>query len=152
MVDELILQQLQTAAKSGAKLNIGLFDQLLPTLLIATSKEIEIYGLTAEKDQLPMVILDTLKQRQALAYALIIEAWSTQFIERAAQYDYRVRDMAPDDRDEVVQIIVVEKDSDSVRFSMAKIKTASTGHRSLMEWIENGPNRKACGAFVITEW
>ena len=152
MVDELILQQLQTAAKSGAKLNIGLFDQLLPTLLIATSKEIEIYGLTAEKDQLPMVILDTLKQRQALAYALIIEAWSTQFIERAAQYDYRVRDMAPDDKDEVVQIIVVEQGNDSVRFSMAKIETSKTGHRSLMEWMENGPNRKACGAFVITEW
>ena len=59
MVEELILQQLHMAAKLGAELNIGLYDQLLPTLLVATPKEIEIYGLTTEKEHLPMVILET---------------------------------------------------------------------------------------------
>jgi len=152
MVDEVILQQLQQAAKFGAELNIGITDQLLPTLLIATPKEIEIYGLTTEKEQLPMVILETLGKRQAQAYALVLEAWSTPFLERAAQYNYRVRDMAPDDRDEVVQVIVAERDNESVRFSMAKIEISPTGQRHLAEWVENGPDRKACGAFVITEW
>ena len=152
MIDEVILQQLHMIAKSGAELNIGLYDQLLPTLLVATPKEIEIYGLTTEKEQLPVVILETLGKRQAQAYALVLEAWSTQFLERAAEYDYRVRDMAPDDRDEVVQIIVAERDNESVRFSMAKIEISPTGQRHLTEWVENGPDRKACGAFVITEW
>jgi len=152
MVDELILQQLQQTAKFGAETNIGLFDQLIPTLLIATTKEIEIYGLTTEKEHLPMVILELLGKRQAVAYALVLEAWSTQFLERAAQYNYRVRDMAPDDRDEIVQIIVAERDNESIRFSIAKIEISPTGHRDLAEWVENGPDRKACGAFVITKW
>ena len=154
MVDGLILQQLQQVAKAGAELNIGLYDQLLPTLLVATPKEIEIYGLTTEKEYLPMVILETLGKRQAQAYALVLEAWSTQFLERAAEYDYRVRDMAPDDRDEVVQIIVAERDNPSVRFSMAKIQISPTGHRHLEKCVENGSDgkAKACGAFVITGW
>ena len=154
MVDGLILQQLQQVAKSGAELNIGLYDQLLPTLLVATPKEIEIYGLTTEKEYLPMVILETLGKRQAQAYALVLEAWSTQFLERAAEYDYRVRDMAPDDRDEVVQIIVAERDNPSVRFSIAKIHISPTVNRHLEKWVENGSDgkAKACGAFVITGW
>jgi len=152
MIDKSILQQLQLLAKSGAETNIGLYDQLLPTLLIATSKGIEIYGLTAEKEYLPMIILKTLEEHQAVAYALVIEAWSTPFLERAAQYNYRVRDMAPDDRDEVVQIIVAERDDESVQFSISKIQTPSTGHRHLTEWVENGATGKACGAFVITKW
>jgi len=152
MVDKLILQQLHMAAKSGAELNVGLYDQLLPTLLVATPKEIEIYGLTTEKEKLPMVILDTLGKRQAQAYALVLEAWSTTFVERAAQYNYRVRDMAPDDRDEVVQIIVAERGIESIRFSMAKIEISLTGQRHLAEWVENGSDGKACGALVITEW
>jgi len=152
MVDELILQQLHHAAKLGAELNIGLCDQLLPTLLVATPKEIEIYGLTTEKEYLPMLILDTLGKRQAQAYALVIEAWSTPFLERAAEYNYRVRDMAPDDRDEIVQIIVTERDNESVRFSIAKIEISPTGHRHLAEWVENGSNGTACGTLVITRW
>lgn len=152
MVDELILQQLQTVAKSGAEINIGLCDQLLPTLLIATSKEIEIYGVDTDKEDLPTVIVETLSKCHAVAYALVIEAWSTPFLERAAQYDYKVRDMAPDDRDEIVQIIVAEQHNKTVRFSIAKIQTLSTGQRHLMEWSENGPDSKACGTFVITEW
>jgi len=152
MADELVLQQLQQAAKSGAELNIGLYDQLMPTLLIATPKDIEIYGLTTEKEHMPMVILELLEERQADAYALVVEAWSTQFLERAAEYNYRVRDMAPDDRDEIVQIIVAERDNELIRFSISKIKIPPTGPRHLTEWIENGPDGKACGSFVITEW
>ena len=152
MVDEVVLQQLQQTAKFGAELNIGLYDQLLPTLLVATPKEIEIYGLTTEKEYLPMVILDTLGKCQAQAYALVIEAWSTPFLERAAEYNYRVRDMAPDDRDEVVQIIVAERDNESVRLSMAKIEISPTGHRHLAEWVESGSNGTACGTLVITGW
>ena len=152
MADELVLQQLQQAAKSGAELNIGLYDQLMPTLLIATPKDIEIYGLTTEKEHMPMVILELLEERQADAYALVVEAWSNQFFERAAEYNYRVRDMAPDDRDEIVQIIVAERDNELIRFSISKIKIPPTGPRHLTEWIENGPDGKACGSFVITEW
>jgi len=152
MIDELILQQIHQAAKFGAETNINICDQLLPTLLVATPKEIEIYGLTTEKEYLPMVILDTLEKRQAQAYALIVEAWSTPFLERAAQYNYRVRDMAPDDRDEVVQIIVAERNNELVRYSVAKIKISSTGNRHLAEWVENEPDGTACGAFVITRW
>ena len=152
MADELVLKQLQQAAKSGAELNIGLYDQLMPTLLIATPKDIEIYGLTTEKEHMPMVILELLEERQADAYALVVEAWSTQFLERAAEYNYRVRDMAPDDRDEIVQIIVAERDNESVRFSIAKIEISPTGHRHLAEWVENGSNGTACGTLVITRW
>ena len=152
MADELVLKQLQQAAKSGAELNIGLYDQLMPTLLIATPKDIEIYGLTTEKEHMPMVILELLEERQADAYALVVEAWSTQFLERAAEYNYRVRDMAPDDRDEIVQIIVAERDNELIRFSIAKIEISPTGHRNLAKWVENEPNGTACGAFVITEW
>ena len=46
MVDGLILQQLQQVAKAGAELNIGLYDQLLPTLLVATPKAVSYTHLT----------------------------------------------------------------------------------------------------------
>ena len=59
--------------------------------------------------------------------------------------------MAPDDRDEVVQIIVAERDDEAARFSIAKIKISPTGTRHLAEWVEN-EDGKACGAFVITGW
>jgi len=152
MVDELILQKLQTAAKVGAEINIGLYDQLLPTLLVATPKEIEIYGVTTDKEDIPAVIVETLRKCHAIAYALVIEAWSTPFLEQAAQHDYKVRDMAPDDRDEIVQIIIAEQHNKAVRFSIAKIQTVATGQRHLMEWSESGPDSKACGTFIITEW
>ena len=147
---------LHNMAQQGAALNIGLTnDDLIPVLIICTDKgELGIYGIAGEDKSLwADIIRQQLQDSHASAYALVMEAWASDFIDNLKRYE-RIRDMPPDDRYEIIQILVVEKNTGVVGGSSAKINRL-TDRRTLGPWrnmteFENLVTQP--GSFIITEW
>ena len=117
---------LTKAAKQGAEFNIKLHpdEDLLPTIILLTKKDvptgaIEVYGFAAEKNQVPAMMLKALVDRQAEAYALVVEAWASSFIEEAKKYDYKIRDMPEDDKYEIVNVFAVSRDKGCLSHSIS---------------------------------
>jgi len=145
---------LHEMAKSGATLNVKADpNDLIPVLILINSKgEVEIYGMVGEdKNEILKMLKTTLTQRDAKLYALVVEAWVTEFPHEAAKYNWRVRDMPPDDKSEAVQIIVVEKDKGCLGRSIAKIERVDEKTRRLHEWKTETPDGIS-GPFVVTHW
>jgi len=145
--------ELQKAAKQGALMNVVTSaEDLLPTLILHSTEddEIHVIGLGMEdKGQLVSAIRQMLVDKQADAYALVLEGWSTSFVDAAIKRDGNVRDMAPEDRFEVANVLTVEKGDDSPRMSVAKIDRLPDGSRRLRKWEEM---KNFDGRFAITEW
>ena len=151
MNSEKLLQGMEIAAKRGAQYNIeALNEELVPTLMILTKNDkIEVAHIDAEKEDIPNVLKEYLTSRQAKAYTLILEAWSTSFIEKAMELNGRVRDMPLDDRFEVTNIIMVKRNEGITKYLSARIDTASDGNRKLRDW-ETGTVQDT--RICITEW
>lgn len=148
--DELI-NGMEIAAKRGAQYNIEVInEELIPTLMILTeNNRIELAHINAEYDEFPSVLEEVLSSTQAKAYALILEAWQTQFVERALELDGRVRDMPPDDRFEVSTLMLVKRNEGLLKYITARIDTQSDGRRTLQDWVPAlVRDQKIC----ITEW
>ena len=147
------VEALYNAAKQGVELNLKIHsDDLIPTLLVSTKSGIELYAIGEEdKEKIPPIILTTLVDRQVDAYAFVIEAWVTPFMEKAKEYNYRVRDMAPEDKSEVVQICAVQRNKGCVGYTVSQIERLDTGKRKLVGWEERNP-QGVFGPFVITNW
>ena len=107
--EEELIQGMEVAAKRGAQYNIeALNEELIPTLMILTKDDrIEIAHIASEREHIPVILKECLITKQAKAYTLILEAWSTNFVEKAIALEGRVRDMPLDDRFEVTNIIMV---------------------------------------------
>jgi len=146
-------ETLYNAAKQGVELNLKIHsDDLIPTLLVYAKSGIELYVIGEEdKEKIPPMILTTLVDRQVDAYALVLEAWVTPFMEKAKKYDYKVRDMPPDDKSEVVQVFAVQRNQGCVGYTVSQIERLDTGKRRLVGWEERNPEG-VFGPFVITNW
>lgn len=145
---------LHDMAQKGAALNITLTpDDLLPTLIVSTENDqLGIYGVSGSKDEIPHTVLHKLQECNAKAYAFITEAWATTFWDEVKKYD-RVRDMPPDDRYEMIQIIVVERDKGIVGGSNAKIDRPRADTRTLGPWTsDNLDDIKLTSDYYVTEW
>jgi len=149
-IEERLIDNIEHAAKRGAKYNIeALNEELLPTLLILTeNNNVEVATIQLEKEQISPMLKQYLVDTQAKAYALILEAWSTVFIERAKDYDYKVRDMPLDDRFEVANVIVVKRDTGIHKYLTARILDVND-RRQLQKW-ENGTVKET--QICVTEW
>ena len=145
--------ELQEAAKKGVLMNvIASPEDLMPTLILHSTEddEIHLFGLQMEdKDQMARAICQTLADRQADAYALVLEGWSTSFLDAALARNGNIKDMAPEDRFEVANILTVEKGDDSPRMSVARIDRLPNGNRRLRKWEEM---KNFDGRFAITDW
>jgi hypothetical protein len=149
--EEELIQGMEVAAKRGAQYNIeALNEELIPTLMILTKDDrIEIAHIAAEREDIPNILKECLITRQAKAYTLILEAWSTNFIEKAMELEGRVRDMPLDDRFEVTNIIMVKRNEGITKYLSARIDTESDGNRKLREWeIGTVQDSRIC----ITKW
>ena len=144
-------ERMEIAAKRGAQYNIeALNEELIPTLMILTKNDkIEVAHIDAEKEDIPNVLKEYLMSKQAKAYTLILEAWSTSFIEKAMALDGRVLDMPLDDRFEVTNIIMVKRNEGITKYLSARIDTASDGNRKLRDW-ETGDVQDT--RICITKW
>ena len=149
--EEELIQGMEIAAKRGAQYNIeALNEELIPTLMILTKDDrIEIAHIAAEREHIPGILKEWLITKQAKAYTLILEAWSTSFVEKAMALDGRVRDMPLDDRFEVTNIIMVKRNEGITKYLSARIDTESNGNRKLREWeIGTVQDSRIC----ITKW
>ena len=145
--------ELQEAAKKGVLFNVVASpEDLMPTLMLhsAEDDEFHVFGLQMKnKDQMIRAIRQALSDKQADAYALVVEGWSTSFLDAALARNGNIKDMAPEDRFEVANVLVVEKGDDSPRMSVARIDRLSDGNRRLRKWEEM---KNFDGRFAITEW
>ena len=149
--EEELIQGMEIAAKRGAQYNIeALNEELIPTLMILTKDDrIEIAHIAAEREDIHVLLKECLITKQAKAYTLILEAWSTNFVEKAIALEGRVRDMPLDDRFEVTNIIMVKRNEGVTKYLSARIDTEFNGKRKLREW-ETGivQDSRIC----ITKW
>ena len=152
MKTQQLIDSLLTVAKDGIRSNIESSDtELLPTMIVLTKdNKYEIYGLAADKTEIPKLMKMTLTQREAKAYVLVLEAWITPFYEEAARYNWNVRDMPDDDKSEVAQAMLVTKDGGCTGYSVATIEHSKNG-RVLQEWKDGIPE-KVEGPFIVTDW
>jgi hypothetical protein len=149
--EEELIQGMEIAAKRGAQYNIeALNEELIPTLMILTKDDrIEVAHIAAEREHIPGILKEWLIIKQAKAYTLILEAWSTSFVEKAMALEGRVRDMPLDDRFEVTNIIMVKRNEGITKYLSARIDTKSDGNRKLREWeIGTVQDSRIC----ITKW
>jgi len=149
--EEELIQGMEVAAKRGAQYNIeALNEELIPTLMILTKDDrIEIAHIAAEREHIPVLLKECLITKQAKAYTLILEAWSTNFVEKAIALEGRVRDMPLDDRFEVTNIIMVKRNEGVTKYLSARIDTEFSGKRKLREW-ETGTVQDS--RICITKW
>ena len=145
--------ELQEAAKKGVLFNVVASpEDLMPTLMLhsAEDDEFHVFGLQLEdKDQMIRAIRQALSDKQADAYALVVEGWSTSFLDAALARNGNIKDMAPEDRFEVANVLTVEKGDDSPQMSVARIDRLPDGNRRLRKWEEM---KNFDGRFAITDW
>ena len=150
--EEELIQGMEIGAKRGAQYNIEVLnEELIPTIMLLTKDDrIEVAHIATEKKEyIPVIIKECLISKQAKAYILILEAWSTSFVEKAMALDGRVRDMPLDDRFEVTNLIMIKRNEGITKYLSARIDTESNGKRKLRDWeIGNVQDTRIC----ITEW
>jgi len=149
--EEELLDVIEEASKRGAKYNIEILDQeLIPTLLILTNTDnIKMVAIVGEKEEMPDMMAKVLFQEQAKAYAIILEAWCTPFLEKAMEYDGKVRDMPLDDKFEIVNVLMVKRNVGIYKYFTARIETKHNGSRKVGDW-EDGTVKG--NSIVITNW
>ena len=152
MKTQKLIDSLIKGAKEGIRSNIESSEaELMPTMIVLTKDDTyEVYGLAAEKEEIPKLMKMTLTQRQAKAYVLILEAWITPFYEEASRYNWNIRDMPEDDKSEVAQAMLVTKTGGCTNYSVAVIEHSENG-RILREWKDEVPE-KVEGPFLVTDW
>ena len=135
--------------KSKFQLNEMSRDLIVENMNIRADRDVDRLRGIANEYEKKAKHLAQLAPKQAKAYALILEAWQTSFIEEASKYGGRVRDMPLDDRFECTTLILVRKNQGIVKYLSAKIDTDSDGKRKLREWeTGNVQETRIC----ITEW
>ena len=146
-----LVEGMEIAAKRGAKYNIEILnEELVPTLMILNNQnQIELAHIIGDNDTLHDSIKKCLVTQHAKAYALVIEAWSTSFTEKAIELNGRVRDMPLDDRFEVSNVIMVKRNQGIYKYLSARINTLDDGKRQLEEW-EDGAIHET--RICVTEW
>ena len=149
--EEELLDMIEEASKRGAEYNIEILDQeLIPTLLILTNADnIKMVAIVGEKEEMPDMMAKVLFQEQAKAYAIILEAWCTPFLEKAMEYNGKVRDMPPDDKFEIVNVLMVKRNVGIYKYFTAKIETKHNGSRKVGDWEEGTVKGNS---IVITNW
>ena len=152
--EEELLNVIEESSKRGAEHNIEILDQeLIPTLIMLTETDnvlsIKMAAIVGEKAEMSHMMAKVLFQEQAKAYAIILEAWCTPFLERALEYGGKVRDMPPDDKFEMVNVIMVKREIGIYKYFTAKIATQRNGSRQVGNW-EDGTVQG--NSIVITDW
>ena len=133
---------IEETVKHGVEL-MAPMEELLPTLFILKKdKHVEIIpiGMTASKleTDLSGALRFHLDNEKPLAYALVNEGWATQSsMNHVESFGGRVANLPPEDRVEIVSIVLVENRGES-KLLIATITNESHGfNRKLSEWSES---------------
>ena len=149
--EEELLNTIEEASKRGAEYNIEILGQeLIPTLIMLTNTDnIKMAAIVGEKEEMPDMMAKILFQEQVKAYAIVLEAWCTPFLEKAMEYNGKVRDMPLDDKFEIVNVVMVKRNVGIYKYFTARIETKHNGSRKVGDW-EDGTVKG--NSIVITNW
>ena len=156
----LYLTETLERTKKIATLNVALHDNMVPIVISLNddTKRVTLAALTCDDDELQDALRELLEYQQPTAYIFVGEVWVTPFVEACAAVGGRVTELPLDDREEVVQLIAVERGNPDNQTFVATIVNREDGSRYLGEWrcivSEWGPNILEPDAppFFITEW
>ena len=149
------LTELADLGKKGAEMNC-IHQELLPVLIMDTPEGIQIVGITtpdledieAEKAWMEHAIKSTLRKAKATQYAHVVEGWATTFIEASNRVQGLIRNLPPDDREDVAIVSAIRKGQPPLSFTSI-IDTLPDGTRKVREWSKAEQTE---GRMVITEW
>jgi len=149
------LTELADLGKKGAEMNCT-HQVLVPVLIMDTPEGIRILGITtpdlgdvqAEKAWMEKAIRNTLREAKATQYAHVVEGWGTTFIEASNRVQGQIRDLPPDDREDIAIVSAIRKGRSPLSFTSV-IDTLPDGTRKVREWSKAEQTE---GRMVITEW
>ena len=149
--EEELLNVIEESSKRGAEYNIEILGQeLIPTLLMITNADaIKMAAIVGEKEEMPDMMAKILFQEQVKAYAIVLEAWCTPFLEKAMEYNGKVRDMPLDDKFEIVNVVMVKRNVGIYKYFTARIETKHNGSRKVGDWKDGTVKGNS---IVITNW
>ena len=146
-------------AKQGAELAC-VYDELLPVIFLDVGDNIEIVGVTtpnlgnSEMEKALQIegVTKLLREKNITQYAHVYEGWATTFkesAERMYEQGKQIRDLPPEDRDDIAIVMVVKKGEGVVAGYTGIIDTNRDGTRKLREWQKSDGME---GRMVITDW
>ena len=146
-------------AKQGAEIAC-VYDELIPVIFLDVEDNVEIVGITTpnlgnpemEKTLQIEGVTQLLRDKDITQYAHVYEGWATTFAESAQRmYEQgkQIRDLPPEDRNDMAIVMVVRKGEGVVLSYTGIIDTKSDGKRKLREWQKTDGME---GRMVITDW
>ena len=144
------MDKLIQAAQEGVELIVKTHpDQdLMPTIFVEIEEEIKIIGIVTENKQQNIdAIHSILDKFNPKRYVLIVEGYGTQFSEAAARVNYRISDMAPEDRFDIACLTGVEKGQKAK--GLTSIIDRVGDERVLRDWETS---TLIDGDYVILNW
>ena len=147
-----LLRITEFAKDSASTILSGTDVDIIPTLLIESSDEtMVIHQMDVNSVEAPLEIQYILSKLNAECYALITEAYATEF---TPPDGVSIADMAPEDRKEVVSIISCDRFKNIIFITgdIAKNRTVSDWDQTIYQYDENDTNKKVAGRLLITEW
>lgn len=143
-------------AKDISKIIIESGEEHQPIMFIFTPTGTHVTQLVnVDKNLFKPAISMLLRQFHAYAYVFINEAWGAKLskdsplLPKLLSGEILVSDLPPDDKEEILTIMVAENEKSYHGYS-AKIKYTSEGKRYLGEWGEM--KGIATGRLILKEW
>ena len=146
-------------AKQGAELAC-IDAELIPVVFLDVEDNVEIVGITTpdlgnpemEKTLQIEGVTQLLRDKDITQYAHVYEGWATTFAESAQRmYEQgkQIRDLPPEDRNDMAIVMVVRKGEGVVLAYTGIIDTKNDGTRKLRGWKKTDEME---GRMVITDW
>lgn len=154
------VQEITAQIKSQVGLKVEDGEELMPVLFVISGKEVNIVGFELDERVKAawQVLFPALLQRlDATAYIMVVEAWrsirldkDSPLAKRLTTGEISVSQLPADDKEEVVQMLIVEK-SKSAQFWHAKIERTAN-RRFITGWKEISEGMEMVGRMIIREW
>ena len=153
------IETIADLAKQGVELAC-VNDELVPVVFLDLEGDIEVVGITTpdlgnsemEKALQIAGVTKLLHDKNVKQYVHVYEGWGTTFpksAQRMYEQGKQIRDLPPEDRNDIAIVMVVRKDEGVVLAYTGIIDTNNDGTRKLREWQKSDG---MVGRMVITEW
>jgi len=150
------LDKMEQCAKESSKRIVESGDTHNPIMLVDTPMGLCVVGIGGLKDKFRTSIPPLLRKMRATGYVLIVEAWTTitpvgsDNARKILGGEMEVHELPPDDRDEAIIIISVEKGNRG-KVMTAIIDNTPNG-RKLRQFRDLPGASRSMGRMAIEDW
>lgn len=153
------IQEIAEQVKGQAGLMVENGEELAPVLFVISDKGVSVVGFELDervKEGWPVLLPALLRRFDATAYIMVVEAWrsiqldkDSPLTKRLESGEVSVSQLPADDKEEVVQLSVVENGES---FQCWHAKIGRTHHGRFITGWEKLEDVKIGGRMVITKW